>query len=82
MVLPKYITPENFLCPACNEPCHIIALNNAYDYSGTHCTHGKVGTYYPFNYGKPVTDCCEVEVDAEVIFDNFSIDNCNYYKNY
>lgn len=65
--LSNYITPQNFLCPACNQPCTIIALDNAFDYSGTHCTAGKSGIHYPSSYGSPVTDCCEADVpNAEI----------------
>lgn len=65
--LPSYITPIDFKCPACGNPCTIIALDNAFDYSGTHCTYGQAGTHYPSGYGSPVTDCCEVSVpDAEI----------------
>jgi len=65
--LPTYITPENFLCPACNQPCRIIALDNSFDYAGTHCTYGQSGIHYPAGYGSPVTDCCEADVpDAEI----------------
>lgn len=72
--LPIYITPENFICPACNSPTIIIALDNSFGYSGTHCTHGQSGTYYPSGYGSPVTSCCEANVsDAE-------LDEPDYYE--
>jgi hypothetical protein len=62
-----YKTPPDFLCPACNQPCRIVALDNSFSYSGTHCTHGQSGIHYPFDYGNPVTDCCEADVsDAEL----------------
>jgi hypothetical protein len=60
--LPFYKTPDNFLCPACNQPCTIIAWDNSFSYSGTHCTAGRDGIHYPAGYGSPVTDCCEAEV--------------------
>ena len=78
--LPKYKTPPNFTCPECHEPCHIIALDNSFDYAGTHCTHGQPGVHYPFDYGRPVTSCCEVDVDAELAEDEFDIDLYEYYK--
>ena len=53
-----YITPEDFICPACQEFCIIIPLDNAFNYSGTHCTAGQDGIHYPSDYGKPVTSCC------------------------
>jgi len=65
--LPLYKTPTNFLCPACNQPCHIIALDDSFSYSGTHCTAGQAGIHYPSDYGSSVTDCCEADVpDAEM----------------
>ncbi len=63
--LPDYETPDDFVCPECEEYCHIIPLDNSFDYSGTHCTHGLSGTEYPPDYGIPVTDCCEVQVEIE-----------------
>lgn len=65
--LPHYKTPDNFLCPACNQPCKIIGWDNSFSYSGTHCTHGESGIHYPPGYGDPVTSCCEADVpDAEI----------------
>jgi len=62
-----YKTPPDFLCPACNQPCRIVALDNSFSYSGTHCTHGQSGVHYPSGYDSPVTDCCEADVpDAEL----------------
>lgn len=66
--LPFYITPKDFLCPSCNKPCTIIALDNSFSYSGTHCTGGLSGIHYPSGYGSPVTDCCEADVS------NYKID--------
>ena len=63
MKLPVYITPPNQHCPECGEPCTIIALDNAFDYAGTHCTAGVGGTEYPPNWGSPVSDCCEAFID-------------------
>jgi len=60
--LPIYITPDNFICSACNQPCTIIALDNSFGYSGTHCTAGQPGVHYPSSYGSSVTDCCEADV--------------------
>ena len=80
MKLPKYITPPNFTCPSCSEPCKIIPLDNAFDYARTHCTHGQSGTHYPSNYGRPVTNCCEVEVAADLVEDETDIDQYEYYK--
>ena len=56
-------TEDETICPECGEICNIIPLNNSFDYSGTHCTHGRAGTYYPDDYGRPVSDCCEAEIN-------------------
>lgn len=64
---PVYTTPDNQRCPDCGEPCTIIALDDSFDYSGTHCTGGIAGTYYPSDCGTPVSDCCESPIpDAEI----------------
>ena len=60
--LPTWKTPTDFLCPACKQSCKIIALDDSFSYSGTHCTGGQAGIHYPSDYGTPVTDCCEAEV--------------------
>jgi hypothetical protein len=52
-------------CPECGELSEIIPLDNAFSYSGTHCTHGQGGTHYPSDYGSPVTACCEAPVDED-----------------
>ena len=62
-MIPEYTTPQGFRCPECGELCRIIALDNAFDYAGTHCTGGRSGTHYPDSFGNPVTDCCEIFVD-------------------
>ncbi len=63
--LPIYKTPPDFLCPACGEPCTIIAWDNSFNYQD--------GIHYPAGYGEPVTDCCEAFVeDAE-------LDHPDYY---
>jgi len=72
--LPIYITPDDFICPACNCPCTIIALDNSFSYSGTHCTAGQPGVHYPSGYGSPVTDCCEADVP------NAKLDEPDYYE--
>ena len=56
-------TWENYICPECGEQCEVIPLNNAFDYSGTHCTGGRSGTHYPDDYGSPVSDCCEAPIE-------------------
>ena len=52
------------ICSECGLPCEVIPLDNSFDYSGTHCTHGNGGTHYPPDYGTPVSDCCEQLIDA------------------
>jgi len=65
--LPTWVTPPDFKCPACHQPCKIIAIDTSFSYSGTHCTHGQAGIHYPSDYGNPVTDCCEADVpEAEL----------------
>jgi len=49
-------------CPDCGEPCEVVPLDNAISYSGTHCTYGRPGTYYPPGYGRLVSACCEADV--------------------
>ena len=61
--IPEYTTPEDFRCPACGELCKIVPLLNEFDYAGTHCTHGLPGTYYPYSWGDPVSDCCEAFIE-------------------
>ena len=51
------------ICPDCGEKCNVIALDNSFDYAGTHCTHGRSGTHYPDGYGDPVSDCCEAYIE-------------------
>lgn len=63
--LPKYGTPEGTTCPECGEFCVIVPLQNEFSYSGTHCTHGRVGVEYPAGWGSPVSDCCEADMEAE-----------------
>ena len=40
-------------CVECGEPCGTI--EETFDYSGTHCTHGISGTHRTGIY---VSDCC------------------------
>ena len=49
------------ICSACNQPCTVVALDNSFDYAGTHCTYGRAGTHRPEGYGAPVSDCCEAD---------------------
>ena len=65
MKLPNYHTPEGTTCPECGEECAIIALDNSFDYAGTHCTFGLAGVHYPAGFGSPVSSCCEADMDGE-----------------
>lgn len=60
---------ENSICPACKEECKVIPLDNAFNYSGTHCTGGRDGIYYPSDYGAPVSECCEVIIEDAIKVD-------------
>lgn len=53
------------ICPECGGKCTVVPLLNDFDYSGTHCTHGRSGTHYPDDYGSPVSDCCDAYIDEE-----------------
>ena len=53
------------ICPDCGEPWEIVPLDNSFDYSGTHCTFGNSGTHYPDDYGRPVSDCCDAEMEVD-----------------
>lgn len=46
-----------FYCGDCNGQCE--AVEETFDYGGTHCTHGKGGTHHTGNY---VSDCCGAEL--------------------
>ena len=61
--IPTYTTPANFRCPECGQECKIIANENEFSYPGTHCTHGRGGTEYPSDWGNPISDCCEAEIE-------------------
>lgn len=63
--VPTYDTPLGTYCLQCGEPCKLIALENEFDYSGTHCSNGRAGTHYPADWGSPVSDCCEVDTEDE-----------------
>ena len=62
----NYITPDNWTCPVCQEPSKIIAADESFSYSGTHCTGGRDGVHVPAGNGRPVCEAngCDVE-DAE-----------------
>ena len=63
--IPEYETPADCFCTQCGERCQLIALQNEFDYSGTHCNNGQPGTHYPSDWGIPVSECCEADTDDE-----------------
>ncbi len=46
-------TLDEYVCASCSEPCSIV--EETFDYSGTHCTHGQSGTHHTGVYK---SDCC------------------------
>lgn len=44
-------------CTECGKECN--AIEETFDYSGTHCTFGMSGTHHTGHY---VSDCCSAEV--------------------
>ena len=58
MSIPK---PTCHVCPECGEECQVTAINDNFDYSGTHCTGGISGTHNVEIYY--ASDCCEVEIE-------------------
>ena len=58
MSIPK---PTYHVCPECGEECQVIAVDDSFDYSGTHCTGGSQGTHNVEIYH--VSDCCEAEIE-------------------
>ena len=50
-------------CPACHEMAVVVPLLNEFNYSGTHCNHGRAGVHYPDDWGRPVTECCGEEIE-------------------
>lgn len=52
---------KEYICPECGKPCKVIAIDESFAYSGTHCTGGRSGVHHiPVWYG---SDCCEVEIE-------------------
>lgn len=45
-------------CSECHEECK--AVEETFDYAGTHCTHGIAGTHRTGHY---VSDCCCAELE-------------------
>ena len=65
----NYIKPDNWVCPVCGEQAEIVPLDESFDYSGTHCTFGRSGTYTPPGNGRPVcsaNECSVEDVDIDV----------------
>ena len=63
--VPEYETPADCFCMQCGERCQLIALQNEFDYAGTHCNNGSPGTHFPPDWGIPVSECCEADTDDE-----------------
>ena len=56
----KDITGD-YTCPDCGKPCQVIAIDDSFDYSGTHVTGGFPGTHnLEIYYG---SDCCEAGIE-------------------
>ena len=53
-----YDDEQQTFCYECGEPCGVVA--ESFDYAGTHCTHGIIGTHYTGYY---VSDCCLAEIN-------------------
>ena len=53
-----YEDEPEYTCSDCGEPCK--AVEETFDYAGTHCTFGKSGTHHTGTY---VSDCCLAELD-------------------
>lgn len=64
---PTYQTPPNWACPYCEETGEIVALDNSFNYAGTHCTFGRSGTHYPAGWGSPVCSSCEAIIESAEI---------------
>ena len=52
---------NDWKCSDCGSPCK--AVKESFDYSGTHCTHGRSGTHYT---GRLISDCCGADVEEAV----------------
>ncbi len=57
---------DNYACEACGELCEII--EESFDYSGTHCNHGKSGTH---KTGVFISKCC-----GDFFEDSVSCESC------
>jgi len=51
---------SDFFCTECKEPCG--AIEETWDYSGTHCNHGVGGVHHSGVY---VSDCCDAEITED-----------------
>jgi len=50
---------QDFKCNWCGEICE--AVEETFDYSGTHCSGGKDGFHRTGNY---LSSCCDAEVNS------------------
>ena len=48
-------------CTECCNPCERV--EEAFDYSGTHCTFGRSGTHHTGHY---VSDCCSADMTDDI----------------
>lgn len=53
-------------CPDCGMWCNVVPRDDSFDYSGTHCTHGKSGTHYGQDHGVPESECCGALIEDAV----------------
>lgn len=55
------IEEPTWKCLECGKVCKL--KSGAFDYSGTHCTHGAPGTY---DDGEGVSDCCGADYEESI----------------
>lgn len=54
------------ICSHCHNKTNEITIDDSFDYAGTHCTHGRAGTWHDSHQA---SECCEadvVESDSEI----------------
>jgi len=55
----KHYIDKKF-CSHCNKPTYEKKYDDSFDYSGTHCTHGKDGTHHDSHIASA---CCDEEIN-------------------
>ena len=81
--LPEYHHDPLWTCFWCKEPgATIIADDNSFSYSGTHCTGGKDGVEYPQGWGQAVCSCCGEPVEDAEEVDYEQEESGRYYGRY